>query len=103
MKISKNIFFETHSARKNVFLFQSPSFNYGVVLSTQHFQLSTTEKHRGQYSFCLLPSDFLDKAQDIGIILLSNSVFSELKDVLFRPKFERYITLERRQEFLAKN
>ncbi|MEI6441980.1 MAG: PIN domain-containing protein [Nostocales cyanobacterium ELA583] len=33
------------------------------------------------------PRQALDKAQDIGIILLSAAVFSELQEVLSRPKF----------------
>ncbi|MDZ7993341.1 MAG: putative toxin-antitoxin system toxin component, PIN family [Nostoc sp. EfeVER01] len=46
------------------------------------------------------PRQALDQAQDIGIILLSNSVLSELEEVLYRPKFDRYLTKERRQEFI---
>ncbi|WP_244141951.1 putative toxin-antitoxin system toxin component, PIN family [aff. Roholtiella sp. LEGE 12411] len=46
------------------------------------------------------PRQALDQAQDIGVIVLSSSVFSELKEVLYRPKFDRYLTKERRQEFL---
>jgi putative PIN family toxin of toxin-antitoxin system len=46
------------------------------------------------------PRQALDKAQDIGIILLSIAVFKELQEVLSRPKFDRYITLERRKELL---
>ena len=46
------------------------------------------------------PRQALDQALDIGVIVLSNSVLSELKEVLYRPKFDRYLTKERRQEFL---
>jgi uncharacterized protein len=46
------------------------------------------------------PRQALDKAQDIGIILLSNSTFLELETVLVRSKFDRYVTLEKRTEFL---
>jgi len=46
------------------------------------------------------PRQALDQSQDIGIILLSNSVLSELEEVLYCPKFDRYLTKERRQEFL---
>ncbi|MBE9216146.1 putative toxin-antitoxin system toxin component, PIN family [Plectonema cf. radiosum LEGE 06105] len=46
------------------------------------------------------PRQALDIAQDIGILILSNSVFAELEEVLSRQKFEKYLTLERRQEFL---
>ncbi|MEH2001406.1 MAG: putative toxin-antitoxin system toxin component, PIN family [Nostoc sp.] len=46
------------------------------------------------------PRQALNQAQDIGVIVLSNSVLSELEEVLYRPKFDRYLTKERRQEFL---
>ncbi|MCC5638137.1 putative toxin-antitoxin system toxin component, PIN family [Nostoc sp. CHAB 5844] len=46
------------------------------------------------------PRQALDLAQDIGIIILSSSVFSELKDVLYRPKFDRYLSLPMRQELI---
>lgn len=38
------------------------------------------------------PRQALDKAQDIGIVLLSNAVLAELVEVLTRPKFDRYIS-----------
>ena len=44
------------------------------------------------------PRKALDKAQDLGIILLSNSVFLELVEVLNRPKFDRYISKEIRKQ-----
>ncbi|BAY74699.1 nucleotide binding protein PINc [Nostoc linckia NIES-25] len=43
------------------------------------------------------PRQALDLAQDIGIIVLSNSVLLELEEVLYRPKFDKYITKKRRQ------
>lgn len=46
------------------------------------------------------PRQALERAENIGVIILSNSVFSELKEVLYRPKFDRYLTKERRQEIL---
>ncbi|ARV59477.1 putative toxin-antitoxin system toxin component, PIN family [Nostocales cyanobacterium HT-58-2] len=46
------------------------------------------------------PRQALDQAQDIGVLIFSSSVFSELKEVLYRPKFDRYLTGERRQELL---
>jgi uncharacterized protein len=46
------------------------------------------------------PRQALDQAQYIGIILLSISVLSELEEILYRPKFDRYLTKQRRQEFL---
>lgn len=46
------------------------------------------------------PRQALDQAQDIGVLIFSSAVFSELKEVLYRPKFDRYLTGERRQELL---
>ena len=46
------------------------------------------------------PRQALDQATVIGVIVLSNSVLSELEEVLYRPKFDRYLTKERRQEFI---
>ncbi|QDL09617.1 putative toxin-antitoxin system toxin component, PIN family [Brasilonema octagenarum UFV-E1] len=46
------------------------------------------------------PRQALDQAQDIGVLIFSSSVFSELREVLYRPKFDRYLTEERRQELL---
>lgn len=43
----------------------------------------------------------LDKAQEIGIILLSESVLSELETVLSRPKFDKYLTASERMRFLT--
>jgi uncharacterized protein len=34
----------------------------------------------------------LDKARHSGIILMSQSIWREIQEVLARPKFERYIT-----------
>ncbi|MDZ7967328.1 MAG: putative toxin-antitoxin system toxin component, PIN family [Nostoc sp. DedSLP03] len=46
------------------------------------------------------PRQALDQALDIGVIVLSDSVLSELQEVLYRPKFDKYLTQERRQDFL---
>lgn len=46
------------------------------------------------------PRQALDQATVIGVIVLSSSVLLELEEVLYRPKFDRYLTKERRQEFL---
>jgi len=43
----------------------------------------------------------LDKAQDIGTILMSTSVLLEVEEVLFRPKFDKYVTQMERQFFLS--
>ncbi len=47
------------------------------------------------------PRQAFDKAQDIGILIISISVFSELREVLYRPKFDKYFIGKRRQELLA--
>jgi uncharacterized protein len=43
----------------------------------------------------------LDKAQDIGKILMSSSVLLEIEEVLFRPKFDKYVTTIERRFFLS--
>lgn len=40
------------------------------------------------------------KALDTGILLVSSQTFSEYENVILRPKFERYISLVRRQTFV---
>lgn len=47
------------------------------------------------------PESALRKAQDLGELLVSESIWLELEQVLARPKFNRYITLEERNEFLV--
>jgi putative PIN family toxin of toxin-antitoxin system len=42
----------------------------------------------------------LDKVQEEGVLLLSGAVFAELESVLYRTKFDRYISLSKRSEFL---
>ncbi|MDH3598903.1 MAG: putative toxin-antitoxin system toxin component, PIN family [Candidatus Tectomicrobia bacterium] len=39
-------------------------------------------------------------AVDTGLLLVSDATLDELVDVLARPKFDPYVTLEERQEFL---
>lgn len=43
----------------------------------------------------------LDKAQNVGMILMSSSVLLELEEVLFRPKFDKYVTQIERRFFLS--
>lgn len=45
--------------------------------------------------------DALDKARTVGDILLSLEVIEELRDVLSRPAFDRYIDEENRLKFLS--
>ncbi|MBE9460679.1 putative toxin-antitoxin system toxin component, PIN family [Dyadobacter subterraneus] len=55
-------------------------------------------------SVALLPKNVnklaLKKAEVIGDIVFSNETLSELKSVLIRTKFDRYVTLIERLEFL---
>ena len=44
------------------------------------------------------PRQALDKAQSIGIVLLSDAVLAELIEVLTRPKFDRYISKRIREQ-----
>lgn len=46
------------------------------------------------------PNIAFKKAQQLGIIIVSSLTWQELETVLFRPKFDRYITIEERQQFL---
>lgn len=43
----------------------------------------------------------LDKAQAIGVVLLSIAVLSELEAVFARPKFNKYVSAAERKLFLA--
>ena len=49
-----------------------------------------------------VPSQSVDKALDSGILLFSEVTMSELAEVLYRPKFNRYVSLERRGAFLGR-
>ncbi len=43
----------------------------------------------------------VDKALATGVLLVSEATLTELADVLSRPKFDRYVTLEGRRQFLG--
>jgi putative PIN family toxin of toxin-antitoxin system len=47
-----------------------------------------------------VPGDAVRKAADSGLLLVSEATMNELADVLARPKFDRYISLADRQQFL---
>jgi uncharacterized protein len=47
-----------------------------------------------------VPGDAVRKAVDSGLLLVSEATMNELADVLARPKFDRYIGLRDRQQFL---
>lgn len=48
------------------------------------------------------PRQTLDKIQEIGILLMSESVFEEVEEVLMRPKFDKYIPAFKRKIFVEK-
>jgi len=48
------------------------------------------------------PRRTLDKVQTLGILLMSESVFDEIEEVLMRSKFDKYTSIEKRQKFLKK-
>jgi hypothetical protein len=47
------------------------------------------------------PDHALRKVQDLGDLLMSESIWLELEQVLARPKFNRYTTPEERNDFLV--
>jgi putative PIN family toxin of toxin-antitoxin system len=47
-----------------------------------------------------VPGQAVRRAVDNGILLVSEATMNELADVLARAKFDRYISLEDRQQFL---
>ena len=47
------------------------------------------------------PRQALDRAQDQGEILISMPVLLELNEVITRSKFDKYVSEEKRKEFLA--
>jgi putative PIN family toxin of toxin-antitoxin system len=46
-----------------------------------------------------IPGRAVSKAMSTGQLLVSEATMNELADVLSRPKFDRYLSLEDRQEF----
>jgi uncharacterized protein len=49
-----------------------------------------------------IPGLALTKAEDTGQLLASAATLSEIEEVLRRPKFARYLSIETRTEFLAR-
>src|SRR5579872_4166567 len=47
-----------------------------------------------------IPARAVRKAMDSGALLVSEATLNELADVVSRPKFDVYVTLEERQQFL---
>lgn len=48
-----------------------------------------------------IPREALHLAFDAGVVLISAETLEELEEVLQRPKFNKFISLSARQEFLA--
>ena len=48
-----------------------------------------------------VPRQAVDSALNDGIVLLSEATFGELKETLFRPRFDEYISVKERELFLA--
>lgn len=46
------------------------------------------------------PEQALKKSQLSGQIIMSQAIWTELEQVIMRPKFDKYITVEERQRFL---
>ena len=49
-----------------------------------------------------VPDVALKKAKNLGIMLFSETTFQELQEILNRSKFDKYISLSIRTQFLAK-
>ncbi|MGK7927553.1 MAG: putative toxin-antitoxin system toxin component, PIN family, partial [Spirulina sp.] len=49
-----------------------------------------------------VPDRAAQKARDIGILLFSDQTFEELQQVITRQKFDRYVSIAIRVEFLAR-
>jgi putative PIN family toxin of toxin-antitoxin system len=56
---------------------------------------------RGSQSTGVPAPKLYQKALDTGVLLISVETFMECEKVIFRPKFDRYISSVRRQMFLA--
>jgi uncharacterized protein len=48
-----------------------------------------------------VPDRAFKKARDTGILLFSDATFQELQQVITRPKFDRYVSITIRIEFMA--
>jgi putative PIN family toxin of toxin-antitoxin system len=48
-----------------------------------------------------IPGQALRRAREMGVLLATRELVMELRAVLARPKFDRYLTAEVRDEFLA--
>ena len=49
-----------------------------------------------------VPGRFFDRTQLVDTLLFSEATFAELRSVLIRPKFDRYMDVTRRDRFLRR-
>lgn len=48
-----------------------------------------------------VPDLAVQRAKALGILLFSDATFEELSQVILRPKFDKYVSIEVRAEFIA--
>jgi uncharacterized protein len=72
------------------------------VTSSERFVLDTNVIVSAVLSPHSVPRQAFDLAFIRGTVLVSDSMLTELDNVLHRPKFERYISEDERLQFLAK-
>jgi uncharacterized protein len=48
-----------------------------------------------------VPAEFLDRLLALGQLVFSEATFSELETRIWKPKFDRYISMERRKQLLG--
>ena len=68
--------------------------SYARVVLDTHVILSAALSTRGA------PATLTDRLLQHGRLVFSEATFAELETRLWRPKFDRYLTLERRQRLL---
>jgi predicted nucleic acid-binding protein len=49
-----------------------------------------------------VPGQAMAKAEDTGELLASEATLAEIEEVLLRPKFDRFVSIGARREFLKK-
>ena len=65
-----------------------------IVIDTNVFVSATMLRHS-------IPRQAVDKAFDSGVVLFSETTLAELTEVLSRPKFDDYVSMEERALFLT--
>jgi putative PIN family toxin of toxin-antitoxin system len=49
-----------------------------------------------------VPNLAVHKARGLGVLLFSDATFAELNQVIFRPKFDKYVSITVRSEFISR-